>query len=180
MKKISIFSILCLMAVSMGLRAEPVWKSDFTSLDGWYDNKTDPSFNAVMTMGAKEGTADITQKGEGTWGKVAFVFENQDLDKYNIIRVNVADIQKGAAFKVLAANKDWSESFVVIDRGRGKGISMGNIKDVTGWSGVNTFNLVVVIEGEKKKVTLNSVELYAKEDLPAETKPVPEKKPAKK
>jgi hypothetical protein len=166
MKKIMLFSLVaCVMFLSALANADPVWKSDFSSMDGWYDNNTDQSFNAVITAGTKEGTADVTQKGDGTWGKVAFVLENIDIDKFNVLKVNVADIAKGASYKILAANKDWSESFVVIDRGHGKGSAQGNIKDVTGWTGVKTFNLVVVVEGEKKKVTLNSIELLPKEDV---------------
>jgi hypothetical protein len=166
MKKMLLISSLAfLMSLAAGLGADPVWKSDFTSLDGWYDNNTDQSFNAVIAMGTKEGTADVIQKGDGSWGKVAFVLENIDIDKFNSVRVNVVDIQKGAAYKLLAVNKDWSESYVVIDRGHGKGSAQGNIKDVTSWTGSKTFNLVVVIEGDKKKVTLGSIELLSKDDI---------------
>ncbi len=185
MKKIVIISFLaCLISLTGSLAADTVWKTDFSSMDGWYDNNTDPSFNAVITAGTKAGTADVTQKGEGTWGKVAYVLENIDIDKNNIIKVNIADIEKGSAFKLLAISQDWSESFVVIDRGHGKGFAQGNIKDVTGWTGTKSFNLVVVIEGEKKKLTLNSIELLSKENVqnPVDAKPavVTEKKKSDK
>jgi hypothetical protein len=166
MKKILLVSSLaCLLSLSALGGADPVWKSDFSTLDGWYDNRCDQSYNAVITAGTVDGTADVIQKGDGSWGKVAFVLENIDIDKFNVVRVNVVDIQKGAAYKLLAVNNDWSESYVVIDRGHGKGQAQGNIKDVTSWTGSRTFNLVVVVEGDKKKVTLGSIELMSKDDL---------------
>jgi hypothetical protein len=166
MKKIFFLLIVSSLLIATAiLRAEAVWSCDFNPIENWYDNTTDPSFHAVIVPGAQKGTADIIQKGEGNWGKVAFAFKDINIDKYNIIKVNVADVQKDTSFKILAVSQDWSESFVVIDRGHGKGIAQGNIKDVTGWSGVKTFNLVVVIEGEKKKITLNSLELGTKDSL---------------
>lgn len=168
MKKLMLSSLIVfILSLASGLFADSAWKSDFSTMDGWYDNAADPNFNATITAGTQPGTADITQKGDGTWGKVAFVQENVDIDKNSVIKINMADVPKGSGYKVLAVTPDWSESFIVIDRGHGKGIAQGNIKDVTGWSGVKTFNLVIIIEGEKKKITVNSIELISKESAAA-------------
>lgn len=159
MKKISLFVLALLAMVSFVYTAEAVWHDDLDTLDGWYDNKTDKSFRAVILKSKEIGTADVVQRGDGNWGKVAFVVTNCDLDKYNIMRVKIKSVDKNADYKVLAVSQDWAESYVLLDRGAGKGIKQANIAEVTGWKGKKTFNIVVVVEGKDKKVTLDWVEV---------------------
>jgi len=161
--------IVFLLVASIGsqvMAADAIWRDDFDEeeLEGWYDNKTDESFRAVIVMGKKKGTADVIQKGKGDWGKVAFVVMNVDLDTYNIVRVKVTKVDKNGDYKVLAVSKDWSDSYVVIDRSKGKGTHKGDIKKATGWKGMTTFNIVVVVEGKGKKVTLDWIELVSEEE----------------
>lgn len=165
MKRLLICLIILLcMGINTLMMAESLWRDDFDNVENWYDNKTDESFRAVIVPGRKKGTAEVVQKGKGNWGKVAFVVMNVDIDTYNIIRVKVNKVSKSGDYKILAISKDWGESYVVIDRSKGKGIKEGNIKEATGWKGMQTFNIVVVVEGTKKKVVLDWIELGSKEE----------------
>lgn len=163
MKKFKLMILLLLSCFFVSIiYAEPIWKDDFKEVENWYDNKTDSSFNAVIIPGKKKGTAEVKQKGKGNWGKVAFVLTNLDLDKYPLVKIKVRKVSKSGDFKVLAVSKDWGRSYVIIDRGAGKGEHKGDIKEVTGWTGKKTFNLVIVIEGKNKKVVLDNIMVTSK------------------
>lgn len=139
--------------------AETIWRDEFNTLENWYDNKADASFNALIMLGKTKNTAVIQQKGNGNWGKVAFVVQNVDLDKFNILRLKVNKVDKNGDYRVLVTSLDWNDSFTIIDRGNGKGTYEGNIKTVTGWSGKKTFNVVIVVEGKDKSLELNWIEI---------------------
>ncbi|MDD5067504.1 MAG: hypothetical protein PHF84_10720 [bacterium] len=154
--------VLFLMSVSR-LLGTTLWRDDFNKIENWYDNKAHPSYNAVIVPGKKAGTADVIQKGSEKWGKAAFTVSNVDVDIFNIIRVKVDKVEKNGDFKILASTSSWDKTFVVIDRGKGKGVHEGNIKEATGWKGKMTFNIVIVVEGAGKKVTLDWIALSSKE-----------------
>lgn len=146
------------------LSAETFWRDDFNEVTDWYDNKADTSYRAVINPGKKKGTAILQQKGKGTWGKVAYVINEIDLDKYNIVRVKVKKVDLSSAYKILAISTDWSETYIVIERGNGRGIAQGNIQEATGWKGEVSFNLVLIVEGKNKKITFDWIELISKEE----------------
>lgn len=153
-----ITAVICILLTTTLFSAN-IWKDDFNVIQNWYDNKTDKSFNAVIIPGKKKGSAILQQKGQGNWGKVAYVVTDIDLNKFYIVRIKVDDVDKSGDYKVLAISQDWSDNYVIIDRGNGKGVYEGNIKEVTGWSGKRTFNIVLVVEGKGKKVEIDWIEL---------------------
>ncbi len=164
MKKVTSFLLVAtIMLVGTLLFAGSIWKDDFEKIENWYDNKTDASFNAVIVPGKKTGTADVIQKGKETWGKVAFVFTNVDVDVFNILKVKVNKVDKNGDYKILVTTHAWDKSYIVIDRGKGKGLYEANIQEATGWKGKKSFNLVVVVEGKDKKITLDWIDLLSKE-----------------
>lgn len=165
MKKIIYVILLLILVLNFtDLFAKEIWRDDFKDVQNWYDNKVDSSFGAVIVKGKKKGTAEIIQKGKGTWGKVAFVLSNIDLDKYNVLRMKVNKVSKNGDYKILITSINWRKTFELIERGSGKGIHEGYIKQITGWSGKKTFNIVVVVEGKKKKVVLDWIELVSEKN----------------
>lgn len=165
MKKIVLFTVLVfVLAGSVLLYAGAVWRDDFEKIVNWYDNKTDASFNAVITAGKKAGTAEVVQKGKSTWGKVAFVVTDIDVDRFNTIRVKVNKVEKNGDYKILVSSITWDKSFIVIDRGKGKGTHEGSIKEAAPWKGKMSFNVVILVEGKDKKVTLDWIELASREN----------------
>lgn len=129
-----------------------VWEIDCTTLDGWHSE----GMNATVTKPEPE-TIKVTQEGNDTWGKAAFVVDGVNLEKSPLLEVKVNKVEKGSAFKVLIANSDWSEQIVVIDRSSADGVHDGDV-----WKAIKResrkkeswydapFNLVVVIEGRGK------------------------------
>lgn len=163
-KLITILIIFSLLLITFLLSAESICKDDFADMKNWYDNKTDKSFNAVIVPSKNKGAYEVIQKGNGNWGKVAFVLVDVDLDKFEIVKIKVNDVSKNGDYKIAVTPVDWKDQYILIDRGAGKGMHTASIKDATGWKGKKTFNLVVIIEGKGKKVELDSIELISKEE----------------
>lgn len=129
-----------------------VWEIDCTTLDGWHWE----GMNTIVSKPEAE-TIKVTQEGNQTWGKAAFIVDGVNLEKSPLLEVKVNKVDKGSAFKVLVANSDWSEQIVVIDRSSADGVHGGDIwkaikkesKKKESWYDA-PFNLVVVIEGRGK------------------------------
>ncbi|MBV9463612.1 MAG: hypothetical protein JO317_05230 [Verrucomicrobiae bacterium] len=134
------------------------WHSDCGSVKDWYTKNEDPSFQAKLDP-AEPGVLKLTQEGTDTWGKAAFVVKDVDLDKTPILEVKVNKVDKDAAYKVGVAPLDWSELFVVVPRSSADGVSSGNIKTATGWSGKKSFNVVLIVEGKSKAVWFDDIKI---------------------
>jgi hypothetical protein len=132
------------------------WETDCTSLAGWHDGKETPTMNALVDQ-FETSVIRVTQDGNDTWGKVAYVVENIDLEETPIIEVKANKVDKNSAFSIAVASRDWSDMITVIKRTSADGIHEGNIKKAVrmakkpgDWKGPISFNVVVVIEGKGK------------------------------
>ena len=74
-----------------------------------------------------------------------------------VIEVKANKVEKGSAFSIAVASRDWSEMITVIKRTSADGIHKGDIKKAVrlakkpgDWKGPISFNIVVVIEGKGK------------------------------
>jgi hypothetical protein len=132
------------------------WQTDCDSISGWHDATETPGMNAKVDQ-FEPSVIRVTHDGNDTWGKVAYVVENIDLDATPILEVKVNKVDKNSAFKICVAPSDWSEMIDVIKRSSADGIHDGNIRKAVKmakkpgtWKGPISFNLVVVIEGKGK------------------------------
>ena len=132
------------------------WETDCTSISGWHDKSETPGMNAKVDQ-FEPSVIRVTQDGNDTWGKVAYVVENIDLEAAPILEVKATKVEKGSAFSVAVASRDWSEMITVIKRTSADGIHEGNIRKAVklakkpgDWKGPISFNVVVVIEGKGK------------------------------
>ncbi len=132
------------------------WQSDCDTLSGWHDANETPGMNAKIDQ-FEPSVLRVTQGGNDTWGKVAYVVENINLDATPILEVKVNKVDKNSAFTMCVAPSDWSEMIDVIKRSSADGIHKGDIKKAVrtskkpaSWKGPMSFNVVVVIEGKGK------------------------------
>ena len=132
------------------------WETDCTSLAGWHDKTETEGMNAKVDQ-FEPSVIRVTQDGNDTWGKVAYVVENIDLEATPILEVKVNKVDKNSAFTISVAPGDWSEMIDVIKRSSADGIHKGDIrkavrvaKNKDTWKGAVSFNVVVVIEGKGK------------------------------
>ena len=145
------------------------WETDCTSIAGWHDATETPGMNAKVDQ-FEESVIRVTQDGNDTWGKVAYVVENIDLEATPIIEVKVNKVDKNSAFTVSVAPRDWSEMIDVIKRSSADGIHKGDIKKAVrvakkrdDWKGPVSFNLVIVIEGKGKASYFDWLKIRAEE-----------------
>ena len=132
------------------------WENDCSAIAGWHDKAETPGMNAKVDQ-FEPGVLRVTQDGNDTWGKVAYVVENIDLEATPILEVKVNKVDKNSAFTISVAPRDWSEMIDVIKRSSADGIHKGDIrkavrvaKNKDSWKGPVSFNVVVVIEGKGK------------------------------
>ena len=132
------------------------WETDCTSISGWHDRTETAGMNAKVDQ-FEPSVIRVTQDGNDTWGKVAYVVENIDLEATPVIEVKANKVEKGSAFSIAVASRDWSEMITVIKRTSADGIHKGDIKKAVrlakkpgDWKGPISFNIVVVIEGKGK------------------------------
>jgi hypothetical protein len=145
------------------------WETDCTSISGWHDAAETPGMNAKVEQ-AEPSVIRVKQDGNDTWGKVAYVVENIDLEATPLVEVKVNKVDKGSGFTIAVASRDWSEMITVIKRSSADGIHTGNIKKAVrmakrpgNWKGPISFNLVVVIEGRNKASYFDSFKIRAEE-----------------
>ncbi len=151
-----------LLAGGVTLIAEEVigWENDCSSTKDWYDNKTDPSFGAKVEQ-AEPGVFKVTQDGKDTWGKIAFVVKDINVDQTPMLEVKINKVDQDSAFKVAVAPLDWSDLFVVIPRSSADGIQKGDIKAATGWTGKKSFNVVIIVEGKGKASWVDNIRIMS-------------------
>ena len=137
------------------------WEHNCSSIKDWYSNAQEPNFHAKIEQ-FEPSVFKVTQEGDDTWGKVAFVVKDVDLDQSPNIEVKINKVDKDSAFKVAVAPIDWSDTFVVIPRSSADGVHKGNIKDATGWTGKKTFNVVLIIEGKGKAAYFDHIKITSK------------------
>ena len=145
------------------------WETDCTSIAGWHDATETPGMNAKVDQ-FEESVIRVTQDGNDTWGKVAYVVEDIDLDATPIVEVKVNKVDKNSAFTICVAPSDWSEMIDVIKRSSADGIHKGDIekavktsKKPASWKGPISFNLIIVIEGKKKASYFDWLKIRADE-----------------
>jgi hypothetical protein len=158
------FSIVC-----GDVRAEPAvaWKTECDSTEGWHWNNEDPGMNAKVTQ-FETSLLQVSQDGNDTWGKVAYVVEGIDLEASPILEVTAAKVDLNSGFMVNVASADWSEVFTVVKRTSAHGVHKGNIeravKDSQNpdlWKSPAKFNVVVVVEGKGKSILLDRLKIRA-------------------
>jgi hypothetical protein len=132
------------------------WHNDCSTTKDWYDSKSDPGFHAKVEQ-AEPSVIKVAQEGGDTWGKVAYVIKEVDLDKTPVLEVKVNKVDSGSAFKVAVAPLDWSNLYVVVPRSSADGIQKGDIKAATGWTGLKDFNVVLIVEGPGKAAWFDNI-----------------------
>ena len=155
------FCVVCLSAALRLQAAEIAWQTDFETLSGWYDNKTNSGFMAKIDQ-PESSVLRVTQQGQDSWGKVAVVVENVDLNKTAILQTKVNKVDENSAIKVCVASLDWSEFYEVIPRTSADGVHTGDIKKATGWNGTKSFNVVLVVEGKEKAAWFKHIQIGSK------------------
>src|SRR5437773_1766282 len=82
----------CLLALgSPALFAEDEvvgWQHDCSSIKDWYSNQDDPSFGAKIEQ-VEPSVFKVTNDGKDTWGKVAFVVKDVDVDQTPYLEAKV-------------------------------------------------------------------------------------------
>jgi hypothetical protein len=143
------------------------WETDCSSISGWHDNTETVGMNAKVDQ-FEPSVIRVTQDGNDTWGKVAYVVENIDLEATPILEVKANKVDKGSAFSIAVASRDWSEMITVIKRTSADGIHEGNIRKAVkmakkpgDWKGPISFNVVIVIEGRGKASYFDSFKIRA-------------------
>ncbi len=134
------------------------WHSDCSSTQGWYSNVQDPGFMATIEQ-AEPGVIKVTQNGKDTWGKVAFVVKDVDLDQTPFFEAMINKVDEGSAFKIGVAPLDWSQIYIVVPPSSADGIAKGEIKTATGWTGKKSFVVVIIVEGKGKSVWVKDLKI---------------------
>lgn len=137
------------------------WQHDCSSIKDWYSSQDDPSFGAKIEQ-TEPSVFKIIHDGKDTWGKVAFVVKDVDVDQTPTLEVKVNQVDKGAAFKVAVAPLDWADLFVVIPRSSADGVHKGDLKAATGWTGRRSFNVVLIVEGKNKSILFDNIKITSK------------------
>jgi hypothetical protein len=151
-----------LLGASLVVQAEEIgWMSDCSSIKDWYDDKSDKNFNAKVEQ-FEPSVLKVTQAGADSWGKVAYVVQDVDLEKTSLIQTKVNKVDLNSAFSIAVATLDWSEFYVVVPRSSSDGVHMGDIKAATGWTGKKSFNLVVIVEGKDKASYFDQIKIASK------------------
>jgi hypothetical protein len=163
MTKSLVLLLAVFLAVSPRLEAEDLmgWQNDCSSTKDWFDNASDPSFMAKIEQ-AEPSVFKVTQTGPQTWGKVACVVKEVDLDNTPVLQVKVNKVDLNSAYKIGVASLDWKEFYEIVPRSSADGLRVANIKSATGWSGLKDFNIVVIVEGKGKSAYLDELKIVAK------------------
>lgn len=111
---------------------------------GWWDERDDAAHNAEININAK-GVAKITKVSDDVWGKVLSEQLTMNLNEADTLRIVIGRVDKNTGFKVMLQQPD-QEEVQISERGDGAGIHNYDIKAKTGWSGVKTFSVVLVVE----------------------------------
>lgn len=162
---LSFAAVGCLLALgSPALFAEEEvigWQHDCSSIKDWYSTQDDPSFGAKIEQ-VEPSVFKVTHDGKDTWGKVAFVVKDVDIDQTPNLEVKVNKVDTGSAFKVAVAPLDWADLYVVVPRSSADGVHKGDLKAATGWTGKRSFNVVLIVEGKGKSVFFDNIKVTSK------------------
>jgi len=113
---------------------------------GWWDESNDGKNNAEIEV-TGTGAAYITKVSEETWGKVLSDQLIVDLNATNTMRVVINKIDKNTGFKIMVQQPDQAE-IQISETGDGAGVHVYNLAEKTGWSGVTTFAIILIVEAE--------------------------------
>lgn len=148
--------------------AKVAWENDFSSTDGWQDASVDPGMNAYIRKESGKGTCMVTQDGDDTWGKVAFLVEDVNLEETPILEAVLTQVGKGSAFKIGVSPLDWSEFIEVLKRSSADGTHKGDIEKAVKRAGRKdllegpaSFYVVIVVEGKGKSAYFDHLRITA-------------------
>jgi hypothetical protein len=129
------------------------WADDFTGTSGqqptgWSDVTDEPTFNADITYATTVSLAAVTRTATGTWGKVLSPAIKCDTGVYNTVEVNVASLTADTSWKIgiQEVNGNW-QYWDVSTSLLSAGMYNLNFAQVTGWTGVHTFQVQLTVEG---------------------------------
>lgn len=125
---------------------------------GWWDESNDAAHNAEIEV-TGQGAARITKVSDDVWGKVLSDKLTLDLDASGQLRIVIVKVDKNTGFKVMVQEPDQQE-IQVSEPGDGAGVHTYDIKSKTGWSGVKTFSVVLVVEAVTNGVGTTVDELW--------------------
>jgi hypothetical protein len=142
------------------------WENECDSAGDWLSNRVDP---AIGTRVGMEGLSvvQVTQDGEGTWGKAAIRVDGVDVNATPVLEAAVTKVDLNSAFQVAIAPPDWSEMVTVIKRTSADGIHRGDLHKAIRRAGnpsafESGFFVVVIVEGKGKSVWLDRVRVQSK------------------
>ncbi|MBU0479267.1 hypothetical protein KKC91_11970 [bacterium] len=153
--------IVFLANISLCSAQDIGWEDNFnTGVAEWYDEYDSDSFNCIITS-LEDGTASIEVIGNSTWGKVAKVIEDVDLNKYPVIEIKANHVDPDSAFKVGITSLDWKEYYEIIPGQNLPGVYSESIKENVKLSNKfnSKFNLVIIIEGSNKSSIFDYIRL---------------------
>lgn len=113
---------------------------------GWWDESNDASNNAEIDV-TGQGTARITKVSDDVWGKVLSDRLTVDLETSSQLQIVIGKVDKNTGFKVMVQEPDQQE-IQISETGDGAGVHTYDLKTKTGWSGVKSFSIVLVVEAE--------------------------------
>jgi hypothetical protein len=125
---------------------------------GWWDESNDAANNAEIEV-TGQGAARITKVSDDVWGKVLSDRLTVDLENTNQLRVVVNKVDKNTGFKVLVQEPDQDE-IQISETGDGAGFHTYDLKTKTGWSGVKTFTIILVVEAATNGVGTTLDEIW--------------------
>lgn len=139
------------------------WDAGFKSLDGWLDNKIDPSLQADLAL--VDGKFKLTENGAQDWGKASFLIKGLDFDRKPVLDVNVAETagaKWGLGMAPLAPDgKGWvdSEYKSLLDWQEQPGSKTVDLAQVTGFSGQKDVWIVILVANEGKSAFYDTLKI---------------------
>ena len=134
-----------------------LWRTDFNDIDGWYDDGTEPSYMAKITL-AQGGLAEIKETGDQNWGKTAIVMKYVDFSRHPVLNIRVVNVDKDAGWKIGLDTLEWNDFKTIKETSNESGEFHCDLTR-SGWQGTKSFNLIIVVEGDNKSILLDYVEL---------------------
>lgn len=110
---------------------------------GWWDETNDSSNNAEINGNGLD-SAKVTEEGPDTWGKALSDTMTVNLDTYGYLCTVVTEIDASTGYQVSLKLSSGDTLYPLSGAGDGIGIHCYDIKNLTGWSGSQTFSIVLV------------------------------------
>ncbi|MCD4814526.1 T9SS type A sorting domain-containing protein [bacterium] len=121
----------------------------FDDVNGWLDESDDSSFNAYITrIGTTVSYAKIDRIGAETWGKVQSPLITCDVDTYSFAELQVVWVDTDTSWKIGIQEEGGSYIYFDLSGSQtGTGTFEYDFATATGWSGIHTFRVQLVVEG---------------------------------